>query len=285
VKYSLLALIVAVAQPLPPLPRQAVNKQAENTTAKSQVSNKGQNPSDPSPSIVVVNNCPNEDASTNAANNEASNLHQDAPKQPTPWSRSDELTLAYDILTGILVVIALGTGLAVAWQAIKTAQATQAMQAGIALQEANFQQWIEMKNWTARLCGDHVFDVGFDLVNASNWPLRLVTTYITIGNEGSLREHNIMLTPKQVYTVSGLSMPFVDEWYDSYLRTNGAMQPVRGTVTYINCLRKSVPQKFSGLLMCGNPSGAVATEVRFQPFNLDNVRIGLEGKGNAKNPN
>ena len=121
-KYLALTVLLIVMQPLPPLPRQTVDKQAENTTAKSQVSNKRQKSADPSPSIVVVNNCPNEDASTNAANNEAANLHQDPQKKPESWSRSEILTLIYVILTGILVVIAIGTGLAVAWQAVKTAE-------------------------------------------------------------------------------------------------------------------------------------------------------------------
>jgi len=94
VKYFLLALILTIAQPLPPLPRQSVNKQAEKTATKSQVSNNRQNSTDPSPSMVVINNCANEDASANAPNNEASNLHQKTQKQPTPWSRSEKLTLA-----------------------------------------------------------------------------------------------------------------------------------------------------------------------------------------------
>jgi len=127
VKYFFLALILTIVQPLLPLPRQTVNKQAEKTSAKSQISNKGQNPPDPAPSIVVVNNCSNEDASTNAAKNETPNLHPDSQKQPEPWSRSDKLILTYDILTGLLVFIALCTGIAVAFQARETARATKAM--------------------------------------------------------------------------------------------------------------------------------------------------------------
>jgi len=40
------------------------------------------------------------------------------------WSRSEKLTFAYDILTGLLVCIALGTGLAIIWQACETRRAT-----------------------------------------------------------------------------------------------------------------------------------------------------------------
>jgi hypothetical protein len=218
--------------------------------------------------IIVVNN--------SSTHTEAPHGKKEAPKgDASVWANGADWAL---------VAVGVATLLAVWKQAKETAKATEAMRDGIALQEAAFQQWVEITNWTASKSGDHVFDVGFDLVNSSNWPLTVVTTHITIGTTGSLRDHNIMLTPKQPYTVGGLSMPFVDEWYrKSYLGAGGAMQPVRGAVTYTNCLHRTVRQEFSGLIIC-SPTG-----VRFQPSNLTNIRFKGDGGAtegdNAKNPN
>jgi hypothetical protein len=269
VKYSFLALILTVMQPLPTLPRQTVNEQAKQTHANAKVPNHRQNSPEPSASIIVMNNCANENDDTNATRNAATNLHPDSQKQSEPWSRSDKLILAYDILTGVLVFLALGTGIAVAWQAVKTAEATQAMRAGIALQEANFQQWIDVNKWRAASGKDDI-EVAFDLVNSTDWPLTPLRTYIRIGNSESLRRHDVVLGPKQPYTIDNLFVAVVPEWKAEYISGRSPMLPALILITYRNCLKKEAQQELTGTIHFATlGSGPI-----FKLIDLPNLRVG-----------
>lgn len=101
-KYFALVLLVIFTQPLPPLPRQASNEQAEKANQKAAVSNKSKPTADPADSARAVPDC---DANTYNTYNFADSEQQESVKQPKIWSRSDILTLAYVILTGLLVLI------------------------------------------------------------------------------------------------------------------------------------------------------------------------------------
>jgi hypothetical protein len=136
------------------------------------------------------------------------------------------------------------------------------------LQEANFQQWVDVVDWTAQLSGDHKFGVGFNLLNSSDWPLKILTTHVRIGHTDSLRRHEISITPKQSCSVSNIEMLITDDWYNQYL-VRGATLPVYVKITYLNCLRKTDAQEFTGLIICS------PTEIRFQLIDLPNIRAGL----------
>jgi hypothetical protein len=129
-----LVLLAVFAQPLPLLPRQTVNKQAQKATPKTQIHNDSQPPSNPLPSAVVFNDCPNQYERPEAAQSQVDKHYPESTKKSEPWSRNDKLTAIYDGLTALLVFIALGTGLAVAWQAKETAKATQAMRTQVSMQ-------------------------------------------------------------------------------------------------------------------------------------------------------
>jgi hypothetical protein len=272
VKYFFLALILTIVQPLPPLPRQTVDKQAENTTAKSQVSDQRQNPADPSSSIIAINNCKNEDTRANAANNEAPNLHPDAQKQPEPWSRSEILTLVYDILTGILVVIALGTGLAVAWQAVKTAEATRSMRDSIRVQEAGLKQWVDIGEWKA--IADAFVDyavssqrevirrpstistsIRFKIFNNTPRPLSVtsVKTKLQVAGREDWQEfissETHLVAPNGDYP-SFVRITLAGDEVDRYILDN-LMISIIIEVSYIDSLTQKCQQSFTNLATCG----------------------------------
>jgi hypothetical protein len=275
VKYFFLALILTVIQPLPPLPRQAVNKQAEKTTAKAQVSNNRQNPSDPSPSIVVVNNCSNEHSNADASKNEASSLHPNSQKQPEPWSRSEKLTLAYDILTGLLVVIALGTGIAVAFQAVKTAEATQAMRDSTAIQQAQLVQWVELPEWEGgkEISLDeadepeHFLMLTFPIVNPTNYPMTLdriewVITEQSAEQKGSLSFNGITFPPRERHPTVIYYTMTMDQVH-RYAGDDGQHQEIfyldiGGTVHFIDISKKPQSQEFWVRLHCYHGKGVLA---------------------------
>ena len=110
-----------------------------------------------------------------------------------------------------------------------------------------------------------------DLLNSSDWPLTIATTHVRVGQTDSLRRHEISITPKQSCSVSNIEAIITDDWYNQFL-TRGAMLPVYVKIIYVNCLRKTDTQEFTGLIVCS------PTEVTFQLIDLPNIRPGLESK-------
>ncbi len=134
-RYVALALLIVFFQPASPLPRQTVNKKTQNASAPDKEPENCQTPPDKSPPTIVVNNCSNHRGDAATGKNEASGQRPDPNKRSQPWSRADYLTLAYDILTYLLVIIAFGTGCAVAWQARETRRSVQAIRDSLPHQE------------------------------------------------------------------------------------------------------------------------------------------------------
>lgn len=115
--YLGLVLLVLITHPLSPLPRQAINKQAENSSRKPAAANQGNNAANAPTPARTGTGC---DANTYNTYNFAAEAHPEAAKQPDSWSRTDKLTAVYDGLTGLLVFVAAGTGFVI-W---KQTQAT-----------------------------------------------------------------------------------------------------------------------------------------------------------------
>jgi hypothetical protein len=96
-KFLGLALLLVLVQPLPPLPREAANKQTEKADQKPTVakeSNRAADKTDPAGESAARN------ATTYNTYNYASEAHPESAKQPESWSRADILTGVYDGLTG-----------------------------------------------------------------------------------------------------------------------------------------------------------------------------------------
>ncbi len=122
-KYVTLVLLVIFAQPLLPLPRQAVNEQAEHTHKKPAEANKGKQATDPADSAGV-----GVGGETNTYNTYkfASDTHPEPAKQSDPWTKGYTLTAIYDVLTALLVIVAAGTGWVIWRQTIATRKAAEA---------------------------------------------------------------------------------------------------------------------------------------------------------------
>lgn len=167
-----------------------------------------------------------------------------------------------------LVLITAATGIVIALQAIEMKRTTKAMRDGIALQEANFQQWIDVKNWTAIPSSKTEFEIGFDLVNSTGWPLTPLSTYIKVGAAESLRRHDVLMAPAQAYTVNRLYVPTTPEHYMQYVSSAPAKLPILILVTYRTCLRKITTQELTGIINFS------ATGTDFQLLDLPNLRVG-----------
>jgi hypothetical protein len=122
-KFLGLLLLVVIVQPLSPLPRQAINKQAEKANQKPAVASQSKGAADqPKP----ARNGADCDANTYNTYNLAAEAHPESTKQPKSWSRTDVLAAVYDGLTGLLVLVAAGTGLVIWQQTIATRKAADA---------------------------------------------------------------------------------------------------------------------------------------------------------------
>jgi len=112
-----LALLLSVAQTAPPVPRQAIENHTQKAGAKDHVAKDGQQPAAPLPLDVPVKVPAGEDSTAKSAANQAQNTNPNAKKDES-WSRADELSLAYDILTGLLVIIG-GSGVCFALRTLR----------------------------------------------------------------------------------------------------------------------------------------------------------------------
>jgi hypothetical protein len=98
------AVFLTILQTAPPAPRQTIKDHGEKAETKTQISKDSQKPAAPLPSETAINAPTKEDSATKSANNKAQDRDQ-AAKKYEPWTRADKLSLAYDILTGLLVII------------------------------------------------------------------------------------------------------------------------------------------------------------------------------------
>src|ERR1700733_2998848 len=167
-------------------------------------------------------------------------------------------------LTVIVAVLAL---FVIAWQSWETRKAAQATRDGINLQEANFQQWVDVRNWQVTPSKQDEFEMAFDVVNSTDWPLTALHTYIRIGHLESFRRHDVLLAPKEAYTIKGLYVAVSAELHMQYI-SSSAMLPALIVVTYKNCLQRIATQERTGLIHFS------ATGVGFQLEDLPNMRVG-----------
>jgi hypothetical protein len=118
-----LAVFLFVTQPLPPLPRQAPDEQANHTHKEPTEANKRKQATDPADWARVGMG-----GETNTYNtyNFASDTHPESAKQADPWTKGYTLAAIYDVLTALLVVVAAGTGWVIWKQTIETRKAAEA---------------------------------------------------------------------------------------------------------------------------------------------------------------
>jgi len=121
-KYFALVLLVVFAQPLPPFPRQAINKQAEQSDHKPAAAKQSKGAANQSPP-ASGEDC---DTYTHNTYNFTAAAQPESKKQPESWSTSDTLAAIYDVLTGLLVFVAAGTGCVIWKQTIETRKAAEA---------------------------------------------------------------------------------------------------------------------------------------------------------------
>jgi hypothetical protein len=106
-----------------------------------------------------------------------------------------------------LVIIGLFTLIIVAYQANKTAKATEAMRVSVHLQEIGRRQWVNLEKWECWF-GEKQQDlliVTFRIVNPTDVPLRLDGVLVNVeGDTGSDRGKGVasLLAPQNPYIMS-----------------------------------------------------------------------------------
>jgi hypothetical protein len=171
-KYFALVLLAAFAQPLLPLPRQAINEHAEHTHKKPAEANKRKQATDPADSAGV-----GVDGETNTYNtyNFASDTHPEPAKQSDPWTKGYTLTAIYDVLTALLVVVAAGTGWAVWKQTIETRKAAEAALLNAKAVINAERPWMLVEYEWQKV--EKLEGIGFYAINKGETPAEIVEAY------------------------------------------------------------------------------------------------------------
>jgi hypothetical protein len=247
----------------------------------------------------VFNDCDDEDSRANASHDKASNLHPDGQEQPKPWSRTDKLTLAYDILTGFLVVIALGTAIAIGWQAMKTAQATEAMRQSTAIQRAELVQWVDIEEWSGAediwLTDDakdkpliHSVTFAFYIANPTNYPMNLRRADWHIGRRSGWIDINETTFPPRGRHSTIIDHELTEEEFEIYREGKLHDFHITGSVTFIDVSKVEQTQCFRVALNCAFEKGVVGVkhyETAGWQANLSNKKVWSKNESETENPN
>src|ERR1700678_1425432 len=170
--YFGLALLVLVVQPLPPLPRQPINEKAEKANQEHAIANQSKGTADqPTPARTRAG-C---DANTYNTYNFATDPNAEPTNQSERWSRTDRLTAFYDGLTGLLVLVAAGTGWVIWKQTIETRKAADAALKNADAMIASERAWLTatVESFGEPLAGTKMIWIEVPIKNHGRTPARV----------------------------------------------------------------------------------------------------------------
>ncbi len=168
-------------------------------------------------------------------------------------------------LTALLVLATAGTLVAIFYQAMKTADATEATEKSVRLQEVGLLQWVAIEKWECDCpspfptATNVPLKITFDVVNPTNMPLTLQSVGIEKrgGVEGFDIPANILLEPKKTHSIP-LPIILTGDKIASYLRGELVLTII-GTIGYVDVFDDLREKSFVCMCICG-PNGA-----RFSP--------------------
>jgi hypothetical protein len=179
----------------------------------------------------------------------------------------------------LLVIVGAITGYFIYWQAKKTAEATDAMRDSIRLQEIGMQQWVSLINWQCSRVSLEGLEadkkrfqahIMVDLVNQSNFPLTLASSYIAFTKMGAAVKSctswgfdELFLPP---HTPHHLNTPvdLTDEQADAF-RNLGFVVKLEGKFQYVTILGMRMEQIIKGILVCSESETRFLADVTMHP--------------------
>jgi hypothetical protein len=181
-------------------------------------------------------------------------------EENSPYDAGKDWLYRLYLLFTIIGVVGAWCGIAVIYQQTKaTAQAAQATERYVKLQETALRQWVKTRNWDARVTdpSNHPerLQIEFEIVNPTSAPITLMWTRLSTpgGNMavgGFLQ--NAMLIPDHPYIIdvqAGLN----HQQQQDYLGSSGLILPVDGSIAYTDALGDKWEQKFKLVLICSRP--------------------------------
>jgi hypothetical protein len=224
---------------------------------------------------INIHACRMED--TKATSNTDANGHAGSSDQKSDrWSRADKLTLAYDILTGILVL----AGIAGVSYGVRTLRAIEKQGR---LMEVPYRQWIELAGWNAKkvpwdakprrnLEHDPAMErlrITVNVVNPTSYPITIKEGSIRFGQPHRVVYHfgeNTFLVTKPPYTID-VDLHITQEEATAF--ENGSLVvAVAARFRHVGPLGEStvVNQSLEGFIHCGHWGTAFNPRIQMNPI-------------------
>jgi hypothetical protein len=240
----LLTLLLSISQAAPPVPRQAVKDHTEKTGTKTQVTKDNQQPTTPLPSSAPIDVSASPNGTTDTPDNQTRSTNPGTKKDKS-WSRGDELSLVYDVLTGLLVIVG-GAGVCFALRTLRAIE----RQTGAIERQTKIQsnQHVLIGNWHMQFVNRQStrIKVSFEIRNDTDFPLTVTKFDLIVGSTPDSAPIGITIIPE-----TGHWLKFEHALSDSDQRdymADGFQIGVRGAVTFVGIDPRPVVQAFGGIL-------------------------------------
>jgi hypothetical protein len=226
-------------------------------------------------SAVIMTGQPNDGSNPKGAGTKpvpttATDQHQDAttraakaPDDGSPW-RYAAIKGAIERIRGAvgrharqpdwwLVIIAAFTGAAIFYQAKEMTEATKVMMWQVTLMQAQFDQWVDLRNWIVNRTGDTLFAV-VDLANPTGFPITITNGHIAVhmaaGKVGRTNLGGIVLSPSNPTPIR-FDILDLSPWNEGQARSGYA--ELSGMISHDHRItRDNISHPFAGKLYFNN---------------------------------